>query len=123
MQIANIYPNLRQIRGCLGGHLIGGMDGGMNPKHDFAHELNERGKQELARILLLGSVGKEVIQALGIQKSFQDGLGHHTDRTLLDEGGKDSVQQHSRHLQRNSGNLQLRQQFSKLTAHIERAGC
>jgi hypothetical protein len=75
------------------------MDGGMNPEHHFTHQLHERGKHQLASILLLGGAGKKVINALGIQEPLQDGPGHHTDRALLDEGGKDSVQQHDCHLQ------------------------
>jgi len=79
--------------------LIGSMDAGMNPEHHFAHQLHERGEQKVTRILLLGSAGKELIKALGIEESLQDGSSHHTDRTLLNEGSKNGVQQHGRHLQ------------------------
>jgi hypothetical protein len=79
--------------------LIGRMDAGMNPEHDFTHQLHKRGKQELARLLLLGGAGKQVVHALGIQEPFQDGSSHDTDGTLLDKGGKDGVQQHGCHLQ------------------------
>jgi hypothetical protein len=41
------------------------MDGRMDPKHDFTHELHQRGKQDIASILLLGGAGKEGIQAFG----------------------------------------------------------
>ena len=85
--------------------LIGGMDGGMDPEHDFTHQLHQRGKQELAGILLLGGAGKQVINAWRIQEPLQDSPGHHTDRALLDEGGKDGVQQHGRHLQARYGDL------------------
>jgi len=60
----------------------------MDPKHDFTHELYQRGKQERAGILLLGRAGKEGIKAWRIQKPLQDRPSHHTDGALLDEGGK-----------------------------------
>ena len=75
----------------------------MNPEHHFAHQLHQRGKQEFAGILLLGGAGKKVIDAWGIQEPLQDGSGHDTDGTLLDEGGKDGVQQHGCHLQARYG--------------------
>lgn len=78
--------------------LVGGMDAGMDPEHHVAHHLYERGKQQFARILLLGRTGKERIDAWGIQEPLQDRPGHHTDGTLLHEGGKDGGQQHDRHL-------------------------
>ena len=40
--------------------LIGSMNAGMNPEHDFTHQLHERGKQEFTRILLLSGAGKQV---------------------------------------------------------------
>jgi hypothetical protein len=55
--------------------------------------------------LVLGGAGKQGIQALRIQESFQGSSGHHTNRALLDEGGKDRIQQHCRHLQRDTGDL------------------
>jgi hypothetical protein len=68
------------------------MDGGMHPQHDFTHQLHQGGKQSLTGILSLGRAGKEGIKALRIQESLQDGSGHDTDGTLLDEGGKDRVE-------------------------------
>jgi hypothetical protein len=53
----------------------------------------------LSRILVLSGAGKQGINARGIQEPLQDRSGHHTDRTLLDEWGKDGVQQHDRYLQ------------------------
>src|SRR5688572_11333061 len=50
------YPN-RLLIG-----LIGGMNRGMNPEYDFAHQLHQRGKQQMAGILLLGGVGKKLIE-------------------------------------------------------------
>ncbi len=79
--------------------LIGGMDGGMNPENHLAHQLHKRGKQEVASILYLGRVGKQIVDALGIEESLQDSSGHDTDGTLLNEGGKNGIQQHDRHLQ------------------------
>jgi hypothetical protein len=75
------------------------MDAGMNPEHHFAHQLHEGGKQEVAGVLLLGGVSKELIKALGIEESLQDGPGHDTDGTFFNEGGKNGVQQHGCHLQ------------------------
>jgi hypothetical protein len=78
--------------------LIGGMHVGMNPKHDFAHQLHQRGKHQLTGILSLGCACKEGIDTLSIQEPLQDGSGHDTDGALLDKGGKDRVEQHRCHL-------------------------
>jgi hypothetical protein len=71
----------------------------MNPEHDFTHHLNQRGKHQLAGILSLGRTSKEGIDAWRIQEPLQDGSGHDTDRPLLNEGGKNGVEQHGRYLQ------------------------
>jgi hypothetical protein len=42
------------------------MNSGMHPEYYFAHQLHQRGKQELTSILTLGGAGKEVIEAWGI---------------------------------------------------------
>jgi hypothetical protein len=76
------------------------MHSGMNAENDFAHQLNEGGKQESACILFLGGMGKKIVDALGIEESFQDRSSHHADGPFLNEGGKDGVQQHGRHLPR-----------------------
>ena len=60
----------------------------MPPQDPFAHQLHERGKQEVADTLLLGGAGKQVIDALGIQESLQDGSGHDTDGRSLTKGAK-----------------------------------
>jgi hypothetical protein len=78
--------------------LIAGMDGGMHPAYHFTHQLHQRGKQELARILVLGGAGKQGVEALGVQEPFQHGAGHHTNGPLFDKGGKDRLQQHGQHL-------------------------
>ena len=83
--------------------LIGGVHIGLPPENNLTHQLNERGKQEGAGLLSLGGTGKAGVETLGIEESLQDRPSHHTDRTLLDEGGKDRVEQHSRHLQARYG--------------------
>ena len=77
--------------------LIGSMDRGTNAEHYFTHQLNEGGKQEVARILSLGRMGKKIIDVLGIEESLQDGSSHNADGTLVNEGGKDGIQQHGRY--------------------------
>jgi hypothetical protein len=51
---------------CLFLRLGGSMNSGMHPEYYFAHQLHQRGKQELTSILTLGGAGKEVIEAWGI---------------------------------------------------------
>ncbi len=69
-----------------------GVDGGLHAKDHCALQLHQRGKQALARLLMLGGVRTQGVDAWRLQEPLQDRAGHHTARTFLDEGGNNGLQ-------------------------------
>jgi hypothetical protein len=68
------------------------MPRGIPPEHAFTPQLPPRGKRQLASLLARSGAGKEVIDAWRIQEPLQDGSGHDTEGSRLDDGGKDRVE-------------------------------
>ena len=77
--------------------LIGGMHAGLDTKHDLAHQVYHRRKQQRPRILHFGGACKQRIDPLGIEQMLQHATGHHTDRSLFNKRFEDFPQRY-RHL-------------------------
>src|SRR5207248_5244309 len=59
-----------------------------------AHQIDQRGKQNLARILAIGYLPEQQVQMLRPQQVFQNPTHHHTDRTALQKRLQGVAEQH-----------------------------
>src|SRR5882762_11012098 len=73
------------------------MHAGLDTKHDLAHQVYHRRKQQRPRILHFGGACKQRIDPLGIEQMLQHATGHHTDRSLFNKRFEDFPQRY-RHL-------------------------
>ena len=55
----------------LGVRLVGGVDGGPDAADDGAHQVHDRGEEELAGVLPLGDVLEELVEDPGVQGVLQ----------------------------------------------------
>jgi hypothetical protein len=78
----------------LGSGVVGGLDAGSDLGDDGAHQVHDRGAEQLSGVLLLGHLLEEPIHRLGVQGVFQSGPGHDGDGALLDDLLEDGVKEH-----------------------------
>jgi hypothetical protein len=69
--------------------LVSRVDGGPDPTDDEAHETDDRGEEELARILALRGLLEELIDEAGAEGVLHGGLGHDGDIVALSEAVED----------------------------------
>src|SRR3954452_24257977 len=64
---------------------IGGADGGLGPADDRAHQLDDRGEEDLACELTVRILLEEAIDLGGVESMLQERAEHDRDGGLLDE--------------------------------------
>lgn len=87
-----VVDSLIADRAAVGEVLRGGVDGGLPAEDDVTEEIDEGGEEEVTRVLALGGVGEESVDALGIEDAFQDTAGQDTHRTFRDERLKETFE-------------------------------
>src|SRR5512142_294992 len=76
----------RQRRGDLAERgEVGGADRGLDAADDGTHQLDDRGEEEFAGVLVGSGALKEAIEFLGVECTIQEGAEHDGDGGLLEE--------------------------------------
>ncbi len=78
----------------LGSRLKGRVDRGPDATDHHAHQVDDRGEEELVGELLLGDVFKELIEELGVQGVLHDPLCHDGQGRILGKSLKDVTEDH-----------------------------
>ena len=78
----------------LGPRLKGRVDRGPDAAHHHAHQVDDRGEEELVGELLLRDVLEELIEDLGVQGVLHDPLSHDGQGGILGEPLKDVAEDH-----------------------------
>ena len=81
----------------LGVCLVGSMDGGPDAADDQAHQVDDRGEEELSCILMFRNVFEQLIDDSGVEGVLQDGLCHDGQRTSVSKALEDVTEDHHRH--------------------------
>ena len=76
------------------GGQVGGADRGVDPADDEAHQVDDRGEEQLAGVLGGGGPLEESVQFVGVEGAFQQGAEHDGDGGLLEEPLEDVAESH-----------------------------
>ena len=78
-------------------HLLeGGIDRGPDGADDQAHEVDDVGEEQVARVLPIGVVLEQLVDGGRGQGILQDGLSHDRHRGILDKPLKNVAKDHDR---------------------------
>ena len=73
---------------------IGGVDGGADAADHHAHQVNDRGEEERARILPIRRILEQFIHETRREGILQEAPNHDRDRAILDESLENVVEKH-----------------------------
>jgi hypothetical protein len=73
---------------------VGGADRRLDPADDEAHQVDDRGEEQLAGVLAGGGLLEESVQFVGVEGAFQQGPEHDGDGGLLKESLEDVAESH-----------------------------
>ena len=76
------------------GGQVGGADRGVDPADDEAHQVDDRGEEQLAGVLGGGGPLEESVQFVGVEGAFQQGAEHDGDGGLVEEPLEDVAESH-----------------------------
>ena len=77
---------------------VSGVDGGLDAAHDEAHQIHDRGEEELLGVLLIGDVFKQLVQRPRVEGILQQASGHDGQGGILGEPLEDVAEDHRCHL-------------------------
>ncbi|MBK5929275.1 hypothetical protein CCR82_01670 [Halochromatium salexigens] len=70
---------------------IGGIDVGLHPADDLQHQPDQRGEQDLARVLRPGRRLEPALEPLGVEQPLQQAAHHHARRRAFGKTLQDTV--------------------------------